>query len=135
SAQLKAQGAGASLVRAPLTTLIADASIPGRTITIVGFDVAESNWPLQASFVLFVRNVVEQARVHREQGVAGPSRTGEPLRLAVPNGTTSIAIDGPGMKEHDVAAKLGFAIVPPLERVGFYHVRWTAPHIGGALVA
>lgn len=135
SAQLDARGAGASLVRAPLTTLVADASMPGRAITIVGFDVADSNWPLQASFVLFVRNVVELARVHRAQGIAGAARTGEPLRIAVPPGTPSITVDGPGMKEVEVAARLDFAIVPPLDRAGLYAVRWTAPHIGDAIIA
>jgi len=135
--ELKAQGAGASLVRAPTTTLIADASIPGRMLTIVGFDVAESNWPLKASFVLFVRNVVELARLHRAQGVAGPARTGEPLRVAVPAGTEAITIEGPGLPANGlpVAARLGFAIVPPLERAGLYSLRWTTPHVGGALVS
>jgi hypothetical protein len=135
SAQLDARGAGASLVRAPLTTLVADASIPGRTITIVGFDVADSNWPLQASFVLFVRNVVELARVHRAQGIAGAARTGEPFRIAVPTGTPSITVDGPGVKELEVASRLDFAIVPPLDRAGLYSVRWTSPHIGDAIIA
>jgi hypothetical protein len=137
SAQLKAQGAGASLIRAPTTTLVADASVPGRMLTLVGFDVADSNWPLKASFVLFVRNVVELARLHRAQGVAGPARTGEPLRIAVPTGTESIVIEGPGMPTggQTVGARLGFAIVPPLERAGLYALRWTAPHVGGAIVS
>ena len=137
SAQLKAQGAGASLIRAPTTTLVADASIPGRMLTIVGFDVADSNWPLKASFVLFIRNVVELARLHRSQGVAGPARTGEPLRVAVPTGTEAITIEGPGLPTggQTIGARLGFAIVPPLERAGLYALRWTVPHVGGALVS
>lgn len=137
SAQLKAQGAGASLVRAPTTTLVADASIPGRMLTIVGFDVGESNWPLKASFVLFVRNVVELARLHRAQGVAGPARTGEPLRVAVPAGTEAITIEGPGLPKsaQPLAARLGSVIVPPLDRAGLYSLRWTSPHVGGALVS
>ena len=135
SAQLDAKGAGASLLRTTSTTLIADASIPGRTLTIVGFDVGESNWPLKASFVLFVRNVVELARLHRAQGVAGPARTGEILRIAVPGGTPSVTVEGPGMAAHEVGAKLGFVVVPPLDRAGLYRVRWTTPHIGNALVA
>jgi hypothetical protein len=136
SQALRAQGAGASLVRAPMTTLIADASVPGRMLTIVGFDVAESNWPLKASFVLFVRNVVELARLHRAQGVAGPARTGEPLRVAVPSGTEAITIEGPAFAgAQTISARLGFAIVPPLERAGLYALRWTTPHVGGALVS
>jgi hypothetical protein len=135
AAQLKAQGANTSIVRTSNSTLIADATVPGRTITIVGFDVGESNWPLKASFVLFVRNIVELARLHRAQGIAGPARTGEVLRIAVPTGTDKVTFSGPNLAERDVAVKLGFVVVPPLERAGLYKLRWTAPHVGGALVA
>ncbi len=133
--ELKAQGSGASLVRSSASTLIADASTPGRTVTILGFDVADSDWPLKASFVLFTRNVVELARLHRAQGAAGPSRTGEPLRLAVPAGTQLVTVEGPGMLSREVSAKLGFAVVSGIERAGFYRLRWTSPRVGDALVA
>lgn len=132
---LGAQGAGASLVRAGSVTVVADASVPGRTATIVGFDVGESDWPLKASFVLFIRNVVESARVHRSQGAVGPVRTGDPLRIAVPADVTKIKVDGPGMVEHEIDAKGGFAIVPPVEKAGLYHAKWTTPHFGDALIA
>jgi hypothetical protein len=132
---LAAAGAGASLVRAGTITLVADASVPGRTATIVGFDVGESDWPLKASFVLFVRNIVETARVHRAHGAAGPARTGDPLRIAVPAGVDEVTVAGPGMDEHPVSAKGGFAIVPPVERAGIYHVKWTAPRYGATAIA
>ena len=135
SPTLDARGAGATLVRTSSTTLVADASLPGRTVTIVGFDPGDSDWPLKASFVLFVRNVVELARLHRAQGAAGPVRTGEPVRVAVPAGTTKVVADGPGMPERDVPARDGFAILPALDRAGLYHVRWSEPHVGSALIA
>jgi hypothetical protein len=132
--ELKAEGAQASLVRAGKATLIADASSPGRSVTIIGFDPGESDWPLKASFVLFVRNVVEMARVHRTQGAGKPVRTGDPLRVSVPAGVTSVKVEGPGMVEHDVPAKAGFAIVPAVERAGIYRVRWTTPRFGSVLI-
>ena len=132
--EVHAQGAGGALLRAGKSTLIADASIPGRAITIVGFDVGDSDWPLKASFVLFVRNIVEQARVHRTQGAAGPVKTGDPLRIAVPAGVTSVKATGPGMPERELAAKGGFAIVPGVERAGIYKVRWVAPRVGSVIV-
>jgi von Willebrand factor type A domain/Aerotolerance regulator N-terminal len=135
SPALDARGAGASLVRTTTTTLVADASLPGRTVTIMGFDPGDSDWPLKASFVLFVRNVVELGRLHRAQGAAGPVRTGDPVRVAVPSGTTKIVADGPGMPERDVPARDGFAILPTVDRAGLYHVRWSEPHVGAALVA
>jgi hypothetical protein len=132
---LDAAGRSASLVRSSSTTLVADASVPGRAVTVVGFDPGDSDWPLKASFVLFVRNVVELARVHRVQGAAGPVRTGDPARVAVPAGTTEVFLDGPGLPERAIAARDGVAVLPPLERAGLYHVRWTAPHVGSALIA
>jgi hypothetical protein len=132
---LKAQGAGASLVRAGTLTLAADASVPGRTVTILGFDVGESDWPLKASFVLFVRNVVEMSKLHRAQGAAGPVKTGDPLRVAVPNGVTSVHVEGPEMPDHEIGAKGGFAIVPAIDHAGVYQVRWTTPRIGHLTIA
>jgi len=124
----------AALVRAGQISLMADASTPGRTITIVGFDVGDSDWPLKASFVLFIRNVVEMARTHRSLGTAGPARTGDALRVAVPKDVTKVIIEGPGIPEHEVVAKGGFAIIPPVERAGIYRARWTEPHYGSAMI-
>jgi len=53
----------------------------------------------------------------------------------VPGGVNAIRVDGPGMTERELSANGGFAIVPAVERAGFYHVRWAEPHVGGALVA
>jgi Ca-activated chloride channel family protein len=137
---LKAEGAGGSLLRAGKATLIADASLPGRTVTVIGFDVGDSDWPLKASFVLFVRNLVEMSKLHRAQGTTGPVKTGDPLRIALPNGVTSVRVESPNALsgapvDREVAAKGGFAILPALEKAGFYRIRWTAPHIGSVLVA
>ena len=131
---LQARGTGAGLVRSTSATLVADASMPGRTVTLVGFDVGDSDWPLKASFVLFVRDVVEVARAHRLQGSSGPTRTGDPVRISVPAGTTQVVVDGPGVAERSVAARDGLATLPALERAGLYHVRWTEPHVGAVVV-
>ncbi len=128
-------GAATALLRAGTTALIADASVPGRSVTILGFDPGESDWPLKASFVLFVRNLVEVARLHRARGAVGPVRTGEPLRIVVPSDVSTVRVDGPSLAEHDLTTNDGFAIVPSVERAGFYHLRWTQPHVGGALIA
>ncbi len=131
---LSAEGAGASLVRAGKFTLIGDASTPGRTATILGFDVGESDWPLKASFVLFVRNVIELAQLHRSQGGAGPARTGEPLRIALPNGVTSAKVTAPEQLEHDVESKGGFAVLPGVDHAGVVRVHWVTPHVGSVTI-
>jgi hypothetical protein len=135
SLALDAHGTGAALVRSSSAILVADASTPERTVTVVGFDPGDSDWPLKASFVLFVRNVVELARLHRAQGAAGPSSTGDATRVSIPAGTLTVRVDGPGLPERELAVKEGVAVLPPLDRAGLYHVRWNNPHIGSALIA
>src|SRR5262249_18388910 len=98
--------------------------------TVVSFDPGETDWPLKASFVLFMRNVVEATRMHRAQGASGPVTTGDPLRVAVPPDVTRVKVRGPGLADLDVAAKGGCPIVPSVERGGVYDVRWLAPHVG-----
>jgi hypothetical protein len=119
------------LVRASEGWLVADASGSARVATVVGFDVGESNWPLKASFVLFVRNLLEQARRHRAIG-AGPARTGEPLRIAVPRAATAITVAGPDGEPRRLAAQAGLAVLGETGRSGFYVASWRAEDLAGA---
>lgn len=111
-----------SLVRAGDRTLVADLGLFGRTGTVVGFDLAQSDWPLRASFVLFVRNVTELARANRSHMLGAAGRTGESLRVAapLPDGAT-VAVHGP---EGDLPARLvrGVVMGEAPSRAGFYDV-------------
>jgi len=133
--RIETEGPGASLVRARSGTVISDISLPGRTGTLVGFDVGDSNWPLQASFVLFVRNLVEQARTHRARGVVGPARTGTPLQVRVPPDVEHATVAGPDGEISEVNARAGLAVVPEVAQAGFYHVSWQGSRPGSVLVA
>ena len=118
--QIEPDSPQAALVQSREGTLIADASTPGRTATVVGFDVGESNWPLKASFVLFMRNVVELARSHRLRGAEAPARTGEPYSLRVPVDVSEVELEDPSGKRQKLAARDGLCVVPNLARAGFY---------------
>jgi hypothetical protein len=132
---LEPEGPGEALVRAGETTLVADVSSPDRTGTLVGFDVGDSNWPLKASFVVFLRNIVEQSREHRARGITGPARTGEPLRLRVPVDVGRVEIENPDGETSSVTAHEGLVVLPPLGRAGFYHTSWQGRRPGSVLVA
>jgi len=127
-------GPRASLVRSREGTLIADISGAGRTGTLVGFDVGESNWPLRASFVLFMRNLVELARSHRAGVAQGPARTGEPLALRVPLDVGEIEIEGADGAHWTVPARAGIAATPGPDRAGLYYVSWKGLRPGSTLV-
>jgi hypothetical protein len=134
ASSLVPDGPRASLVRAREGTLIADISGAGRTGTLVGFDVGESNWPLRASFVLFVRNLLELARNHRAGVAAGPARTGEPLALRVPFDVSEVELQGPDGTRMTIPARAGVAATPGPDRAGLYFVSWKGQRPGSTLV-
>jgi hypothetical protein len=110
------------VLRAGDHTLIADASTPERAVTLVGFDVGDSDWPLRASFVLFIRNVEEVARAHRARIATGGGRTGEPLRIAVPANARDAEVVTPAGRAR-VSVTAGTAVIGETTRSGFYRVR------------
>ncbi len=113
--------------------LAVDVSEGGRTGTLVGFDVGESNWPLRASFVLFVRNLAEIARAHRASHVIGPARTGPPLRVRVPATLQQVTLTDPAGRETPLDARSGLAIVPHPNDPGFYLVSYAGDRAGSSL--
>ncbi len=133
--KIEVEGPTDALVRTRDGAIISDISLPGRTGTLVAFDVGESNWPLKASFVLFMRNIVELARTHRARGITGPARTGQPLRIRVPPDVSQVKVTHPDEKESEVLARLGLAVVPEARRAGFYFASWEGTRPGSVLVA
>jgi len=123
------------LIHAREGVLAGDVSMPGRTATLISFDVGETNWPLKASFVLFMRNLVEQARTHRAHGVVGTGIAGEPVRLAVPHSVDDVEVVGPDDVKQTVKARDGLAIVPETTRAGIYHASWGEPSPGSVVFA
>jgi hypothetical protein len=121
------------LVKSREGALISDVSDAGRTGTLIGFDVGESNWPLRASFVLFVRNIAEIARAHRQSRVLGPARTGSPLRLRVPSGLSEVTLTDPSGRESQLEARSGLTVIPRPDQPGFYLVTYSSPRPGVAL--
>lgn len=133
--KIETEGPGDPLVKTREGVLISDVSSPGRSGTLVGFDVGESNWPLRASFVLFVRNIVELARSHRARGVTGPARTGEPMTVRVPPDVSSVEVEDPTGKKLVIPAKSGLTVVPEVAHAGFYFVSWKGDRAGSVLVS
>ncbi|KYF63094.1 hypothetical protein BE11_43995 [Sorangium cellulosum] len=134
ASSLEPESATRALIRAQEGTVATDISTASRTGTLLGFDVGESDWPLKASFVLFVRNLLEQARAHRANGITGPARTGEPLRMSVPPTARDLQAIGPAGEQLDVAQRGGVAVIAETPRAGFYRLSWQGPQAGSALV-
>jgi hypothetical protein len=130
---LEPEGVNQRLITAREGTIATDISTSARTGTLVGFDVGESDWPLKASFVLFVRNLLEQARAHRAHGQSGPARTGEPIRVSLPASAKGVEATGPTGEKVEVSQRGGLAVIPDIPRAGFYHLAWKGPQ-GGSIV-
>ncbi|MBL8742248.1 MAG: VWA domain-containing protein, partial [Myxococcales bacterium] len=131
---LTGERAESALVRTKDGGLIVDASTPSRTITMVGFDVGESDWPLKASFVLFMRNVTELARSHRQTSVVGDAHTGAALRIALPARASDVTASGPRGDVLEVSAADGLAVIPAANRAGLYRVRHGGAPAGEIIV-
>ncbi|MET0792746.1 MAG: VWA domain-containing protein [Polyangiaceae bacterium] len=133
--RLEADSPQAALVQSREGTLIADASSPGRSVTLVGFDVGDSNWPLKASFVLFLRNVVELARSHRARFAEAPARSGEAYSLRVPLDVSEVELESPSGNRQTFSARDGLCVIPNLPRAGFYFASFSGKTKGSALFA
>jgi len=142
---LSPEGKSQELVRTQAGPIVTDISTAARSGTLVGFDVGQSDWPLQASFVLFVRNLLEQARLHRNNGLTGPARVGQPMRVTLPISATDvtvtdplgkeIAVVAPGRRGASAAARTeGLVILPHVERVGLYRFAWQGAQAGTMVV-
>lgn len=132
--RIEAESPSRELVRSKDGALVADVSTTTRTATLIGFDVGESDWPLKASFVLFARNVLDLARAHRERGLLGSPRTGEPLRLDLPAGAADLAVVRPDGEPGEASLQDGLAVVPDASRAGFYRLTWKGKTPGALLV-
>jgi von Willebrand factor type A domain len=144
---LRPQNATDALAWSHGSALIARAHARDRQGTIVGFDLADSNWPFNASFVLFVRNLVELAK--GPLGAAShTTQTGQTLSVAVPADVTTVAMAAPapepappaGDQSPSAARQVlpahdGRTLLPPLTRVGFYHFSWQGSRPGSSLAA
>jgi len=116
------------LVRSDRGAIAVDAGEKDRSLTVLGLDVGDTDWPLRASFVLFVRNVVELARVHRESGAEGPVVTGSALRLGAPRDakTALVKRDADPGYTRDVSVRAGLLVISPVARAGVYRITFAS---------
>ncbi len=102
--------------------------------TLVGFDFDDSNWPLRASFVLFVRNLVDLAREQRERAGLASVRTGQPLRVKVPLDVSDVNVMLPDQSTRRLHASQGVVLLPKAHTAGFYYFAWQGASPGSTLV-
>lgn len=90
----------------PLITLINDA---GLERIAIGFDLIDSNWPLQPSFAVFLANVVDRLTPRARSFVGQAFTTGESAIIRV-QGRQSVSLSGP----EDILVREGGTTNPSL---------------------
>ncbi len=94
----------------------------------VAYDILESNWPFQRSFLNFVANAVDVLGHAGEAITAQGVRPGEAIALRVRAGSKDARITGPG--DVDASAKLdadGNLVWGPVLRTGLYDIAFLEP--------
>lgn len=135
----------AELARTTEGIMMVDASTGIRNVTLVGFSPSNTDWPLKASFVLFVRNLTELSKEHRLGAKESSVMTGTPLLLHVPEGVslaqfrekrinleTSLTEYSPPL---ELPVRAHAVSLPAASRRGVYELSWKEPHLGFLRIA
>lgn len=133
--RLEPQSPTETLLWSGNAALMLRADTPTQRGTVVSFDFERSNWPLRASFVVYVRNLVELSRQQRRESSLLTAATGRPLRIKVPNDVDAATVTLPDGTRREVRATKGVALFPEATQAGFYYFAWKGPEPGSALVA
>ena len=110
------------LVTADAGPIVGTIRRPDGETTVVAFDPSQTDWPRSPSFVVFFRNLLENARRRRAEGGVAPGTLGEPLRIPAPDGDR-VVVTTPSGRELDATSRGGVAIVEVPAEPGAYAIR------------
>jgi len=95
----------------------------GSTFLIVAFDVLQSNWPFESSFILFCYNALDFLALQAAQVQAGQWKVGEPIVAEGLPARVPVTISGPGLDRTAVTSDDSGAVrFPPTQRAGVYRL-------------
>lgn len=94
------------------------------------FPLRDSNWPVQASFPIFLANVVESLTMRGEDQAGRAFKTGQAVAIPTTGSAGRVILRGAGPDQSDLTASVGAgeraASVGRIERVGIYRVEGDA---------
>ncbi len=106
--------------------IILDASTGDVRAVVVPFDIAESNWPFNVSFVVFMASAVNFLADDTGAGASG--RTVQPGTVyadRLPPGSTNVTVKPPDTDAQSVQATPdGRIVFGPIARTGVYDLSW-----------
>lgn len=102
------------------TPLIVAGEHAGRRWVGIGWNLLESDFPLQPAFPIFIGNLIRWA-VGEQGGTQGFTlRTGTPFSVSVPPTETRLTLVGPDSFPQELPVNEGTLVVSGLPRVGLY---------------
>ncbi len=95
----------------------------GNTLLLVAFDILESNWPFEPSFILFWYNALAYLGTQTGEQLTANLLTGEPIMMeGLPAGATGTLTNPDGSKESISSGQAGIVRYPQTDRAGIYSV-------------
>ena len=119
-------GPATSIATSDIGPLMLEVATPDMRAIVVPFDVAESNWPFNVSFVVFMASATTYLGDDGGTGAAGRSvQPGSVLSDRLPGGASDIEVKtAAGETQKLLAGTDGRIIFGPLGRSGVYEVSW-----------
>lgn len=119
-------GPATSIATSDIGPLMLEIATPDTRAIVVPFDVAESNWPFNVSFVVFMASATTYLGDDGGTGAAGRSvQPGSVLSDRLPGGASDIEVKTAGGETQKLLAGAdGRVIFGPLSRSGVYEVSW-----------
>jgi hypothetical protein len=102
--------------------LVAAGEVDGERVALIGFDLDESDLPLQVAFPLLVSNLVDALLPAGEGILPSSMRLAEPLRVRVDPAIERVAIRDDGGATTEVTVLGGEVTLPGAERVGIREI-------------
>jgi len=123
SAALRPGPGTRTLVESPEGPLLVLTPRAEGDVLVIGFDLMDSDWPLRASFPIFIANVLAEVRRTRGGAFRGAVATGTEVRLPVPADAGEVTVTTPSGRKHVVPVAVGGVTFTETTEVGFYEVR------------
>jgi len=105
--------------------VMAAVEVDRRRHVVVGFDVLQTNWPMQVSFPVFVSNALQWLGGSWEAAVSGGYRPGGVAVVPVEPEVTQVAYTGPVSLSAQVNRRQ--AVLPMFTRTGTYYAKREMP--------
>lgn len=115
---------GRALVESNLTPLVYALDEAGVKAIFIGFDLYRTDLPLRVAFPLFISNTLRWLSPGRLEDAGLQLRTGQPLSIGLPAGTSDAILWDPAGRQHPLRVdEHGRASFVNTTRVGTYTIR------------